>query len=373
MVCTSIDIDDRKRAEAALRQTTDELRRSEFYLAEGQRLAHMGSWSFTADGKREYWSAEHFNIIGVDPARGVPPIPEFLSIVHPDDRERIKRKIESMVAKPEGCDEKFRILHPQRGVRLVRSVGIPVFEDGVLTRFAGTIMDITEEETLAQELKRSQGYLAEAQRLSHAGSFGWVVSTGRNLLVEETFRIFEYDPATQPTVELVLQRVHPDDKAFVRQVIDRATQDGNDFDIDHRLLMPDKRVKYLHVTAHRRSDDSGNLEFIGAVRDVTAAKIAQHKLKQDEAELRQLINFVPEHVLVMDANGTRLYENQAMREYFGTSLEDIPAQRILQEVCSSGGCGERRVTRSANVPFCGASRGKESSACGVRTVNTGGF
>ena len=69
---TSIDIDDQKRAEAALRQTTDELRRSEFYLAEGQRLAHIGSWSFTADGKREYWSAEHFNIIGVDPARGVP-------------------------------------------------------------------------------------------------------------------------------------------------------------------------------------------------------------------------------------------------------------------------------------------------------------
>ncbi len=322
---SSTDIDDQKRAEAVLRQTTDELRRSEFYLAESQRLAHMGSWSFTRDGMREYWSAEHFNIIGVDPARGVLPIPEFLNVVHPDDRERIKRKIESMVAKPEGCDEKFRILHPQRGVRFVRSVGIPVFEDGVLTRFAGTIMDITEEETLAQELKRSQGYLAEAQRLGHAGSFGWVVSTGEIFWSEETFRIFEYDTAVKPTVELALQRVHSDDKAFVRQVIDRAAQDGNDFDIEHRLLMPDKRIKYLHVIAHRRSDDSGNLEFIGAVRDVTAAKIAQQKLKQDEAELRQLINFVPEHVLVMDADGGRLYENQAMREYFGTSLEGIRA------------------------------------------------
>ena len=325
---SSIDIDDQKRAEAALRQTTDELRRSEFYLAEGQRLAHMGSWSFTADGKREYWSAEHFNIIGCDPARGVPPIPEFLNdIVHPDDRERIKREIERMVAKGEGCDEKFRILHPQRGVRFVRSVGIPVFEDGVLTRFAGTIMDITEEETLAQELKRSQGYLAEAQRLSHTGSFGWVVSTGEIFWSEETFRIFEYDTAMKPTVELALQRVHPEDKAFVRQVIDRATQDGNDFDIEYRLLMPDKRIKYLHVIAHRRSDDSGNLEFIGAVRDVTAAKIAQQKLKQDEAELRQLINFVPEHVLVMDADGSRLYENQAMRDYFGTSLGEHSGRR----------------------------------------------
>ena len=147
----SIDIDDQKRAEENLRHITDELRRSQFYLAEGQRLAHIGSWSFTADGTREYWSAEHFNILGRDPARGVAPIPEFLNnIVHPDDRERIKGEIERMVAKGEGCDEKFRIIHPQRGVRLVRSVGFPVFENGVLKRFAGTIMDITEDETLIQ-------------------------------------------------------------------------------------------------------------------------------------------------------------------------------------------------------------------------------
>jgi hypothetical protein len=321
--CSSTDIDDQKSAEAALRRTADELRRSEFYLAEGQRLAHIGSWSFTADGMREYWSAEWFNILGLDPARGVPPIPEWLQIVHPDDREYVRSIIERMIEKGEGCDEKYRILHPQRGVRWIRGVGMPVFENGVLTRFAGTSMDITEEETLTQELRRSRGYLAEAQRLSQTGSFGWVVSTGKIFWSEETFRIFEYDTAVKPTVELALQRVHPEDKGFVREVIDRAAQDGKGFHIEYRLLMPDKRVKYLHVTAHRRSDDSGDLEFIGAVRDITAAKIAEQKLKQDEAELRQLINFVPEHVLVMDANGNRLYENQAMREYFGTSLENV--------------------------------------------------
>jgi PAS domain S-box-containing protein len=328
---TSTDIDDQKRAEAAQRQTTDQLQRSEFYLAEGQRLAHIGSWSFTADGKREYWSAEWFDILGLDPTRGVPPIPEYLNIVHPDDREFVKAEIERMIEKREGCDAKYRIVHPERGVRWIRGVGMPVFDRGVVTGFAGTSMDITEEETLTQELRRSRGYLAEGQRLSHTGSFGWVVSTGEIFWSEETFRIFEYDPATCPSVDLVIQRVHPDDRAFVRKVIDRAAQDGSDFDIEYRLVVPDKRIKYLHVIAHRRSDDSGDLEFIGAVRDVTAAKIAQQKLKQDEAELRQLINFVPEHVLVMDANGRHLYENQAMREYFGTSLENIQAKDFYKK------------------------------------------
>ena len=165
-----------------------------------------------------------------------------------------------------------------------------------------------ENSLLYRDLAESEAYLAEAQRLSQTGSFGWVVSTEQIFWSDETFRIFEYDTAVKPTVELALQRVHPEDEAFVRQVIDRAAQDGKGFHIEYRLLMPDKRVKYLHVTAHRRSDDSGDLEFIGAVRDVTAAKIAQQKLKQDEAELRQLINFVPEHVLVMDADGRRLYK-----------------------------------------------------------------
>ena len=219
-------------------------------------------------------------------------------------------------------------------------------------------MDITEEERLTQEVKRSQAYLAEAQSLSHTGSFGWVVSTGQIFWSQETYRIFEYDPATEPTIELALERVHSEDKPFVRQVIDRATRDGNGFDIGYRLLMPDKKIKYLHVTAHRRSDESGDLEFIGAVRDVTAAKTAEQKLKQDEAELRQMIDFVPEHVLVMDANGNRLYENQAMREYFGTTLENIPAKEFYKnfvhpEDVASGALQERERAVSRGEPWEG--------------------
>jgi formate hydrogenlyase transcriptional activator len=301
----------------------EDLRRSEFYLAESQRLAHMGSWSFTADGKREYWSAEHFNIIGCDPARGVPPLSEFLKIVHPDDRERIEREIERMVTKGEGCDEKFRILHPERGVRVVRSVGAPVFEDRVLTRFAGTIMDITEEERLTQELKRSESYLAEAQRLSHTGTFGWIASGEDLYWSHETFRIFKHDPAIKPTVQLVFERIHPEDRELVRQVLDRASRERKPLDFEHRLLLPDGSVKYVHVVGHPSAKESGDVEFVGAVTDITERKRAEERIRQDEGELRQLINFVPEHVLVMEADGTRRYENQAVRDYFGTSLEGI--------------------------------------------------
>src|SRR5258705_1501142 len=126
-----------------------------------------------------------------------------------------------------------------------------------------------------QKLQQSEAYLSEAQRLSHTGSFGWKISAGEITWSEETFRIFQYACTTKPTVELVLQRVHPEDAAFVKQTIERASHDGKDFDIEHRLLMPDGSVKNVHVVAHALREESSNVEFVGAVMDVTSTKQAQ--------------------------------------------------------------------------------------------------
>src|SRR5207249_3631521 len=117
--------------------------------------------------------------------------------------------------------------------------------------------------------QRSEFYLAEGQRLSRTGSFGWRPSTGELFWSEETFRIFQYDPATKPTVERVLQRVHPEDAALVQEAIESAAQKGRDFDFEHRLLMPDRSVRHLHVVARASRDEAGGLEFAGAVMDVT--------------------------------------------------------------------------------------------------------
>src|SRR3977135_747747 len=129
-----------------------------------------------------------------------------------------------------------------------------------------------ERKRAEEALRQSDAYLAEAQRLSHTGSFGWRPSTGELLWSEETFRIFHYDRATKPTVELVIQRVHPDDAALVKQTIERASQDGKDFEHEYRVVMPDGAVKHARVVAHAERDESGELEFVGAVMDTTESK-----------------------------------------------------------------------------------------------------
>jgi signal transduction histidine kinase len=147
---------------------------------------------------------------------------------------------------------------------------------------------ISKMQQLTQELRRREAYLAEAQRLSHTGSFGWRIPTGELLWSEETFRIFQCDPTTKPTAELVLQRFHPDDAAVVKQTIERASQDGKDFDFEHRLLMPDGSVKHVHVVAHALSDESGGIEFVGAVTDTTERKRGEEALRQMQADLARV-------------------------------------------------------------------------------------
>jgi PAS domain S-box-containing protein len=146
---------------------------------------------------------------------------------------------------------------------------------------------IADQKRTEAELLHSEMYLTEAQRLSCTGSFGWNVSSGEIFWSDETFRIFQYDRATKPALERIVQRVHPDDRAAVQRTIDDASRGGGDFDHEYRLSMPDGSVKYVHAVARAARDASGGIEFVGALTDVTVAKEAERKLRRSEAYLAE--------------------------------------------------------------------------------------
>jgi PAS domain S-box-containing protein len=124
------------------------------------------------------------------------------------------------------------------------------------------------------DLQRRWQYLAEAQRLSHSGTFGWKVHTGELVWSDETYRILGFARETHPTVDLVFDRVHPGDRDRLQQLRDRATQNGIDLDIEHRVLLPDGVIRHVHVVAHAGRDNSGKLEYAGVVTDITEGKRA---------------------------------------------------------------------------------------------------
>ena len=148
--------------------------------------------------------------------------------------------------------------------------------------------EVLQRQRAERALLRSEAYLAEAQRISRTGSFGWSVSTGDIVWSDETFRILGYDPASKPTLEGILQRTHPEDRICVQKTLDQAIGGRQAFDVEHRLLLPNGCVKHVRVVGHPSANDgSGNLEFVGAVMDITAAKQAEQTLRRSEAYLSE--------------------------------------------------------------------------------------
>jgi PAS domain S-box-containing protein len=281
---SSLDIEERKTTEAQLRRNTDALQRSEFYLAEGQRLGHMGSWAFDPDGF-SYWSPELFRMHGLEPAGQAPSVQEYLGFLHPQDHESMADLINRLAAEATPFDATKRIVRPDGEVRYIRCAGVPFVDGHSMKKYVGSAIDVTEHELLTEELRRREAYLTEAQRLSHTGSFGWKVSSGELFWSDESYRIFEHDRAVKPTLDSLAQRVHPEDRADVKEVINRASAGASEFEHAYRLLLPDGRVKHVHALAHVLEDASGNREFVGAVTDVTAHMMAQEALRSSEADL----------------------------------------------------------------------------------------
>jgi PAS domain S-box-containing protein len=358
MFGTVQDITDRKRAE-------EELRRSQFYLSEGQRLAHMGSWALNPAGFFDYWSEELFQIFGLDPHKGAPTLEQYLATVHPQDRDFMADTIRRMHVERSGCDVKKRIVRPDGEQRYIRCVGIPVIEDEMLRGFLGTAIDITEQELLTQELERRQAYLTEAQILSHTGSFGWKADTGEIIWSDETYCIFECNRAEKLTVGRVMERVHPEDRHLALEVVEQTSNSGGIVDFKLRLLFPEGRVKYIRVLVRPLGIANDDLEFAGAVIDRTEAHLAQERIRQNEAELRLLIDAIPQQVAVFGSDWNPLFTNRQAQEYTGLSPQEFQSIAAVDRLIHPDDLGRlhrnrgRATRETAPVETEARIRGKE--------------
>jgi PAS domain S-box-containing protein len=284
MFGTVQDITDRKRAEEALQ-------RSQFYLSEGERLAHMGSWAF--NDSAHYWSEELYKIYGLDPKNGAPTLEQYLALIHPQDRASIAESLKLMLEEHRGFDRIERIVRPDGQQRYLRAVAVPVVEQGVFKGFIGTTMDVTEQELLTQELRRERAYLAEAQGLAHIGS--WVANfhTGKSYhMSDEIYRLHGFDPNQGPlALEHFLKTIHPDDEPVVKGALTKAILARTDYEIpEYRICLSDGSIRFLRTIGHHNS--SGEIgEYVGITMDITERKRAEaerEKLRQLEADLGRI-------------------------------------------------------------------------------------
>jgi PAS domain S-box-containing protein len=186
--------------------------------------------------------------------------------------------------------ELFKIKRDGTHVTVASRWSVQLGEDGQPIGILETSNDITARKRAEDALRRIQEtYLAEAQQVSLTGSFGWNVSSGEIFCSEEGLRIFGFDFKARPSMEMMLARVHPDDLTLVQRSIDRAAQDRQDFDFEHRLRLPDGTVKHVRIVARTTRSEAANVDFVGAVMDVTSSRLAELELQNTRTELAQVM------------------------------------------------------------------------------------
>jgi PAS domain S-box-containing protein len=347
-----LDLSEQKRAEEALR-------RSESYLAEAQRLTHTGSCAIDGTSREiRYWSQEMFRLFGFDQQQGLPMWDQWVQRIHPDDRDRFGMAGERTFREKVDCDVEFRIVKPDGTVRDIHGIGHPVLSsNGELVQVVGTMVDITESRRAEEALRRSESYLAQAQRLAHIGSWAWEVpGLKASYLSEEWYRVYDFDPKDgMPTWEERLQRVHPEDRARYQATIDQAIAQKSGYDVEFRILPPRSPGRYIHSVGHPIFSPEGELQrFLGVAMDVTESKRAEEafrlivvgtaattgsdffqSLVQHMAQaLRARYAFVTTCDDQKHARSLAFWKGDGFGENFEFDIADTPCERVLHgEVC----------------------------------------
>src|SRR6266852_5273259 len=220
---------ERKRTEAALQASEERFRRMADTIPEV-------IWCTALEPEKVLYVSPSFERIWGFPVENLYQNPRlWTETIHPDDRERVASSFSRWIAGEQVSyhNVEYRIVQPGGAIRWIHERGVLTLnEQGKAHLASGISTDITERKRAEEELRRSEAYLAEAQRLSLTGSFGWNVSSGELIWSQETFCIMGYDRTIRPTLELVFKRIHPEDVALVQQTIDRASRTGEDFDLE---------------------------------------------------------------------------------------------------------------------------------------------
>jgi PAS domain S-box-containing protein len=274
---TNIDIEDRKRGEEALRAS--ELSWRQIVDSIPGLVATMGPLGDVEFLNRQL--LEYFGKTNEELKNWA-----LSGVVHPDDLPGVIEARRKSIEAGQVYEVEHRCRRADGVFRWFQVRGLPVRDtEGSVTSWYLLLTDIEERKQAEEKLRRSEAFLAQGQYLGRIGNFSWLVATDEIKWSEQLYRIFGFELGVTITLDLIGSRVHPEDLSLMYDMIGKMQRAVSGFEYEHRLLMPDRSIKYLHLIAHANRDHEGRLEYIGAVQDVTQRRVSEDALSMARSEL----------------------------------------------------------------------------------------
>ena len=269
-------------------RAVEQLEAEQELLDLAQKSAGAMAFDWYIQQETNHWSPEQEALFGLPPGAFDGTYATWKKMMYAPDWPTVVDAIEHAHETGKVAAE-YRVVWPDGSLHWLSTSGRMFFDDaGEPLRMVGFTSDVTRRKTVEEELRRSAAFLAQAQQLTRTGSFSWRVATDEITWSAELYRIYEFDPEINITFAVIRTRVHPEDLTLYEKMVEQARNGADDFEWQYRLLMPDESIKHMHAVAKATWDSAGQLEYIAAVRDVTARRLADEAVDRARSELARV-------------------------------------------------------------------------------------
>ena len=295
-------------------------------LANAQRRANLGSWSWDVVSGAVEWSDETFRIYGYEPGAIAPTYEKSIEFVRPSDRDAVQLALSEAMQTGKPYSIEHWIVRADGEERYITDLGEVTFDDqGEIIRMDGTVLDITERKIAQDSLTIQEERLKRGQFFANIGTWDWNIETGDLVWTDRIPMLFGYpDGNLETSYENFLAALHPDDREDVMEAVNRCVEKDEPYEIEHRVVWPDGTVRWLHECgAVLRNEEGKAVQMLGVVRDINTRKLAESALVESEEKLSKLFELSPLGIALTDMGGKYLEFNKAFSEMCGYAADEL--------------------------------------------------
>ncbi|MFL5739826.1 MAG: PAS domain-containing protein [Flavisolibacter sp.] len=307
------------------------LQQSERLYKQAQALAHVGNWSWDVKSNRIDWSDELYRIYGMEPREFGLDFEEYLSYIHPEDRERVEEQIQMALRTGNSWQNTHKLLIKGGEVRYVFATGeVLTDEDGQTKMLVGTAQDITEREMLIERLQESERLSRQAQNLARLGNWAIDLKTYQFTWSDEMYSIFEASQADEITFDKWIGFIHPEERDQVKQYFDECIREKKLYDKIHRICLKDGKIKTVHRKGELVFDEKGKpIKMVGTTQDISEEYRVQLELKENQMFIRKITDATPSIIASYNINtGKYVFISEGVHKLLGYDSNEVMAKGV---------------------------------------------